>query len=207
METTSRRRFGASQVLGAALLVLGFGLLLDQAGVITFSTNVLLSVVLVIVGLGLIAVPISRYTGLVVLGVGLTVVLAASNFDFPRRGGVGETAVTVLSPAELRPQYSLVAGSFLLDLSEVDLGPAREALDVEVSVGLGELVVIVPDGLGVEAEVEVGTGQLHFLGDEIGEGSGISQTLHSEDFERARHRIELRLDMGAGSVEVRRADP
>lgn len=82
--------------------------------------------------------------------------------DVDLKGGYGERVYAPASLAEVRERYDLGAGRMELDLRGVDF-PAG-ARDLELDVGFGEAVVVVPRHVCVVANADVGAGYLRLLG-------------------------------------------
>jgi predicted membrane protein len=92
-------------------------------------------------------------------------------------------------------------GEGTLDLSE--LGVVRANTSVRASVGLGHLVVLVPEDQEVLVNTEVGAGSAVVFGHEQ---NGMSFDTH-ELFRGEGRTLVLDLEVGMGQVEVRRAGP
>ena len=80
-------------------------------------------------------------------------VAADWDLEVPLGGGVGDRTERPVTPAEL-DTYELGAGDFVLDLRQLQVPPGTTA--VRARVGVGELVVELPDG--VSAQVVASTG-------------------------------------------------
>jgi len=111
--------------------------------------------------------------------------------DVPFRGGVGDHQE---SPATLEAEYRWAIGSMRIDLTDV----ADLTGTTELSVGIGELVVIVPNGVTVWVEADGGLGEVVVFGQTQ---SGISPetTFGAEGAE-----LHIIARIGIGKVEVRR---
>ena len=138
-----------------------------------------------------------RHGGLITLGVLLTVaVLLASAIDvlvdIPIRGGVGESMQRPTGTAE--SEYHWALGKMTVDLTDATLpgGP------IELTVAMGELVVIIPAGVAVEIEADAGIGELEILDHNE---SGVDPDLTIEEPGATLHLITR---VGLGRVEVRR---
>jgi phage shock protein PspC (stress-responsive transcriptional regulator) len=92
------------------------------------------------------------------IAVGLGVVAAA---DIDLDGGYGEREYAPASLAELPSGYDLGAGSLEVDLRRVDFTGGERKLDLEV--GFGEAVLVVPRDVCVVADADVGAGYLRML--------------------------------------------
>jgi hypothetical protein len=199
---TDRHAPAAATVLVGALLVLvGIGWLLDAAGV-AVPWRAILPASLIAVGLACVAGAFrGRQHALMVVGVALAVVLSLAaavdwDLDVPLTGGVGDRTEQPRSPAELT-EYELAAGDLLVDLRQLQVPPGTTA--VEARVGVGELVVRVPAGVSVEVMARSGLGEVQVLGQEKG---GLGSRLFTIA-DAAGGRGTLRLDVRVGLVQVR----
>lgn len=192
--------------LSVATLLTGVLLALRLSGVEQLTAPRILAVALLVVGGGvLVGAWVGRARWLIPVGLVLALALGAS---VAARGsgladGVGERTWTPTGDAS----YSLGAGEAVLDLRS--LGDRRQ-VDVEAEVGLGRLLVLVPEGARVTGEAEVGIGELlQVLGD------GRRRDLNPDDDTDVSRRfvfdgpvegpqVELDLEVGMGQIEVRR---
>lgn len=80
--------------------------------------------------------------------------------------------------------------------------PARGDYSVRITGGIGEVTVVVPEGLGVRVHAEVGVGELKVPGDFVRQDG----VFLSPDYGTAGQRVELEVKSGVGKVSiVRRA--
>lgn len=86
---------------------------------------------------------------------------------------IGEATWRPVSVAEAERSYELTAGSAVLDLSRLPLAEG-DSLEAEARVGLGELVVLVPESARVELEGRVGLGTLRVAESEERSGPRIT---------------------------------
>jgi len=185
------------------MVVFGVIWLLDVAGVMALRAGIVLPLLLAAVGLALIVG--SRegpHTVLVVFGLFLALAVVAVAVT-PReafRGGVGERSFAVDSQDELAARYEVGMGDLRLDLSDLTLS---EAAQVEVSVGAGELLVIVPEGIPVSIDAAVAAGEIEMF-DETVDGMSVVKHYVSPGFDEAAVTLTLDLDVAAGRIEVRR---
>jgi hypothetical protein len=109
-----------------------------------------------------------------------------------------------VSTADLQERYDLSAGRLRLDLRHVHLADGEER-SVRARVGMGDLVIRVPQGVAVDADARSGAGEVELFGRQSNGldvtratardiGSGTGGTLH------------LDADVGLGRVVVVR-DP
>ena len=131
----------------------------------------------------------------------LVLALAATSIiDVPLRGGVGDHVLRPATVADLPAVERLAMGSLELDLTALDLATA-DARTIEASVAVGELVVVVPEGVTVELQAQAGAGQVDAFGlTDDGVDTGITRTFEGS----GAGRLELDLEVGLGHVEVRR---
>lgn len=137
----------------------------------------------------------------------LTVVVAlaaAAVIDVPLRGGVGERVIAPTAIAELPTVEHLAMGNLTLDLTALELtGDERH---LEATVAVGELTVVVPEGVTVEVHAESGAGQIDLF-ERTDDGVSVQMDGTFPPNGSAGTgigRIELDLAVGVGHVEVRR---
>lgn len=177
------RKARQSSFLGRATLALGFlavgALAVADVGEWLFPEPVhYLALMLAVAAVGLLAgAVVGRARWLIVIGVLLTpAVLVASvisaidlsAFEF------GDRLVIPVGD-DVESEYRLAAGSLTVDLREVDLSPSEE-ISIDIQVGAGELVVIVPAGAGLVIDAAVGAGVVDLLGTER-DGIGVSEEM------------------------------
>jgi phage shock protein C len=89
------------------------------------------------------------------------VVLAFSWFNVSLSDGVGDHVYAPSTAAAVAPSYRLGVGNLRIDLSAIQ--PAANALHVKAKVGVGELRVVVPDGVPVQVYARAKLGDVHVL--------------------------------------------
>jgi Cell wall-active antibiotics response 4TMS YvqF len=193
----------ATVLVGALLVLVGIGWLLDATGV-EVPWRALLPAALIAVGLACVAGAFrGRQHALMAVGVALMVVLSVAaaadwDLDVPLAGGVGDRTERPNTPADLA-SYELGVGNLVVDLRQLQVPPGTTA--VEARLGIGELTVELPAGVSVEVEASSGLGEVQVLGQqEGGFGSRIDTTAEAGGDRR------LRLDarVGLGQVRVER---
>lgn len=194
-------------ILGLVLVALGVIWLLEALDVVSFSFLAVLPAALILVGVILIArARTGRHSGLVVLGIVLTVILTiASGFDIKLRGGAGERTVRPASFEELEREYHLSAGELTIDLRDVTFPPGRTT-SLKASVGLGQLTVRLPEKAPAElmAKAHAGAGQVTVLGRESsGLDVDLSFELPAQLATPGVAILSLDLSVGLGQIEVR----
>jgi hypothetical protein len=193
----------ATVLVGALLVLVGIGWLLDAAGV-EVPWRAVLPAALIAVGLACVAGAFrGRQHALMVVGVALTVVLslaAAANWDLdvPLGGGVGDRTERPTTAAELTG-YELGVGNLVVDLRQLQIPPGTTR--VEARVGVGELEVEVPQGVSVAVVARSGLGQVQALGEEEG---GFASRIDTAAEAGGDLRLELDLRVGLGEVRVDR---
>ena len=199
--------------LSVTVLVTGVLLALRENGVESLTVARVLAVALLIVGAGLVLGTWwgrARWLALVGLVLAGLLVPAALLEGSPGslRGGVGERTWVPGDAVARDRSYELGAGEAVLDLRQLEPGSARRVIDAEV--GVGQLVVLVPEDLVVQVSAEVGLGEIvvrELDGSRSDLGSDDGTDL-SEQFvvgSPARDaNVALDLQVGAGEIEVRR---
>ncbi len=166
---------GLETGLAGALLILGGGFVV---GAFVGSTRVLILPALAVAG-----------------ALALTTAV-----DVPLAGPVGAQRWEPRRIDEVADRYEVSIGEGTLDLGGIVV-PAGDELVVEVSVGLGHLVVVVPEGLAVEVTSRVGAGEIDVFGKRQ-DGVGVSSE-HQDGTSRGT--LVLDLHVGMGRIDVDRA--
>lgn len=198
--TTAPRRLGLGRLVGGLLLVVvGVLWMVEEFTDLDLPWTTLLPLILIVIGLAaMYGAATGPHTGLVTLGIVVTVIVVLSSaadvlFDVPFSGGVGDKTV---APVTLEDEYRWAVGSMTVDLTDAEF----EGRTIEVSVGLGELIVIVPGGAAVEVSAAAGIGEVIVFGETQ---SGVSpEVVTSPPAGSASLVITARV--GIGKVEVKR---
>jgi phage shock protein PspC (stress-responsive transcriptional regulator) len=194
---TGRAALGATFVVVAATAVLG------GTDVVQWDT----AAGIAILGLGIVLAIAAFAGGAPWLIVPALVLAGAVGFlqaaDVHLRGGWGDKDVTVSTASSLHDRYDLAAGRLRLDLRDVHLA-AGEERTVRARVGMGDLVVRVPQDVTVDADARSGAGDVNLLG---GHSDGLDVTrTTARDARTGGGVLHLRADVGLGRVTVVR-DP
>ena len=153
-----RRRFLGPIVFGALLIWAGLAWL----GGVSLETS--LAVGLLIIGVGFILgsfVGGSRALIVPALLVGGALALTAV-VDIPLHGPIGDQRWAPQTLDDLDRRYEVSIGEGTLDLSAIDL-EADDRIGLEASVGIGHLVILVPEDVGLDVDTEVGAGESKVL--------------------------------------------
>jgi hypothetical protein len=182
------------------LMAVGAGWLAEAAGWADVPWRALLAGALVLVGAALmLGASSGPHRGLIIFGAILAGAVALSSAieviaDAPLRGGIGEQTHR---PDSVEAQYRWGIGTMTLDLRGAE--PPLEGSSIEASTGIGELIVIIPRGVAVRIEARSGIGEVVVFGEQRG---GLDARIEWSD--EGYPRLDLRLDVAIGKVEVRR---
>jgi phage shock protein PspC (stress-responsive transcriptional regulator) len=124
------------------------------------------------------------------------IVLAFSWFNVSLGDGVGDHAYAPASLASVAPSYKLGVGRLNIDLPTV--GPGATAAHVNAKVGVGDLRVVVPNGVPVQVYARAKVGDVHVLGREDSGRNAVLRTGSGGGYV-----IDARV--GLGRVDVVRA--
>jgi hypothetical protein len=118
-------------------------------------------------------------------------------------GGVGERINQPESLDEVRSSYDMFAGRRVLDLSAVEFGESPVRISIDHN--LGEVEVVVPDSVTVEADVRVSAGEAKVLG-RSESGFDVDVRVVDDSVAGGSGRLELDIEMGFGSAQVCRSN-
>jgi hypothetical protein len=192
------------RLLGGLLLMLvGVAWLLEAMDVVEVPWDLLLPGALIAIGAVLVANARTgaSHGGLIAVGVAVTVLLfVGSLVPFPIGGGIGERTERPRTAAQAGERFELGIGQLTVDLTELPPPTTEEPTVVRARVGLGQLIVEMPEGMAVRVEANVGLGSAKVLDLEE---SGFDVELVNEPQEAASQ-LELELSVGIGEVRVDR---
>lgn len=205
--TTRQPRLG-QVVLGGLLVIIGALWLVDATTSVDVAWEILLPAALVVVGGALVyGASTGTHGGLITFGVFLTILVVLSSgfdvvLDVPFEGGIGERDHAPTGVAET--EYRLAIGDMRVDLTEASSNGEL----IQISVAIGNLQVIVPEGDGVYYTVHAraGLGEVVVFGEAQ---SGIGPQLDAEADGpvpvggRPGKTFNLEVEVGMGKVEVR----
>lgn len=195
-------------VLGLLLVAGGIGWLLQRLDVWSPRWEVVAPAALIVVGIACVvaAWDPDEHGGLITLGVLLSLAVAALAIlprplsDLPLAAGIGDRVQRPASVTALEPSYDLSIGTLEIDLTDIE---ATTRIEVEAQVGVGALIVRVPEDVQIGVNADVGIGEVTLFGDQRG-GLGADHQFSTPGFGSAERRLDLQLDVGLGSIEVTR---
>jgi hypothetical protein len=191
-------------VLPAVVLAIGVLGMIDLAGA-DVAASAYVALALAIVGLGLIVRTwYGRGWSLVVFGavlaLALVIVTAAE-----RANEVTTRASTwrPLTAEQVDATYAANVGDAVLDMSAVDF--SGQTKEVQVNLGAGNLTIVLPSRVDVQADIQVNVGNAVVFGEQWG---GIGQSRHTVtdlgSDGTGGGELVLRATVNVGNVEVHR---
>lgn len=189
---------GDRRLLGLLLLIGGGIWLLNETGLAMVGATTALSLILIVLGLGMMLLRPSHSRGALVLG---GIVIACILIFSPASistSGLGDFVERPATQQQLDEGFSLVAGSLMVDLTEIEDWSSRP--DLSVRVAFGEVTVLVPSDITFTLRAQGIAGEVIVDGETLEEGLGFDA---SRRFGLAR-RPDLNLDVEVafGSITV-----
>jgi len=117
-------------------------------------------------------------------------------------GQAGQRSVTPIAMSDLQPKYRHSVGELDLDLSRLEL-PAGSRTPINITMGVGDVEVVVPWDADVESRASVGAGTFELFGNRQ-TGVNLDGRTHSTGQPGAPVLV-ITGKVGAGEVVVRRA--
>ncbi len=200
--------------LGLVIALVGLGVAL--AGPVGFPGEpvvlgfviALAAVSAIVLGLGLTG-RASGFSGFLVIALGLVTAGTVAALHVPVGGGVGDR---VWAPAmgTLPVSYDLGLGNARLDLTGLaTLTPAGGGPEsVDVNLGAGDLVIVVPDGLDVRFENQIGAGDLRHEvhttdgGTDVVESRSGTDVTYDTEVGGVTPDLVVTTDIGVGSLTI-----
>ncbi|MGH2718939.1 MAG: PspC domain-containing protein, partial [Actinomycetota bacterium] len=148
----------------ATLVALGIAALIDRVGIAHVSGRLYPALALIVLGAGLLVGAFWGRAKLMIL-VGLVVVpiaLVSNLAVFVNHNGSGAESFSPVTAGNLKHNYQLGAGQITLDLSQLDWSPSG-ALTTHVTMGAGNVQIVVPPQVTVRLHAHVGTGVIQFI--------------------------------------------
>jgi hypothetical protein len=196
----SRGRRLNKVLLSATVLAIGIYLLAGSSGLYDPTVLQATAVGLTALGVGLAATAWhARSRGAMLVGVLMTAfLLVGSAVQGDYGTSMGNRTWRPTPTTGFPATYKLAAGDATLDLTQ--LGPSALGKTVNVSMGLGKLTILVPDGLPISAYAHVDVGNYSVFGTVYGDDP-VRQTVTTPGWTPSSGiRIETRLRLG--DVEV-----
>lgn len=189
-------------VLAAVFVTVGLLAIVSNAPDLDVAPGQYLGAAILVLGLGLV---VGAWWGrarlLILLGMFVLPVAATAAFiTVPLDGGFAEQAFQPQSVGEVRPAYRLAGGDLWLDLTGLPAGDGPIAIDA--SVGMGRLWVLVPGDARIVLDARVNGGRLSLFGNRQ-VGTGLADRIERPGGPGPD--LVLRLETGIGEVIVERA--
>ena len=201
--------------LSLAVVVTGVLASLEVTGLVDFAPVVIPAVALGILGTGiLVGAWVGRARWLLWFAIPtLFITMIASwvpaNFDGTFRpniaAGVGEVFETPQTVLDARKPFELGVGSLRLDLTDLQIPAGVNVVPVTAEVGLGELIVTVPDDVRVIVDAQAQLGELRIDGVDTSNDPSPSFDGVLPGSPADGPVIDLTLSTNLGAVEVSRA--
>jgi hypothetical protein len=123
--------------------------------------------------------------------------------DWNTGDGTGNRIYRVQTMADLRPEYALGAGSLRLDLRALD---PTTPTDIDVSIGAGDVIVMLPEGVPATVNSDVGIGTITMPDEPERNGVDVTQTWAPPGAPAtpSAGSFHLTLSAGIGTVTVNR---
>jgi len=181
------------------LIVLGIVAMLDNAGAVDVGGSHYAAIALTVFGAGLlVGSVVGRARGLIFWGLLLLpFVLVGSTVDLAVRGGVGERIYAPTTLAEITGDHRLFAGSMKFDLARMEWGP--EPVEIDANVFMGQIEVLVPEGVDVRFTGHAQMGQVELFG-QTREGTDVDLNVIGDSGEGPELILDARVFMGQVTV-------
>lgn len=189
-------------VLSAIAVIGAGGFLVDAAGWADVSPTVVVALCLGAIGIGLIAGAVwGGGGGLIPLGVFTTLVLLVVAVASPAfEDGVGERDFVPVAFDDVPSEYRHGIGDLAIDLTAVEFPAGTHELNVHL--GIGQVVVTVPDGVDVVVDGSLDIGELEVFDlTQDGMGNDIATRYDGDPDDEVT--LVLDVDAGIGHAVVR----
>ncbi|CAN5548165.1 hypothetical protein BH20ACT23_BH20ACT23_22510 [soil metagenome] len=193
--------------LAAVLLATGAAALLNNLGVTSFDGGQLSALALTVLGGGLIVGAWwGRARSLIWIGVVMFPFVAFfSLIDLSMvslDGEVGSLNEFPRSQVELAGGFDVLAGEARFDMSDFEF-VVGEPAELSIDMAVGQVIVIVPRDVYVDADVSLEAGEITFFDDRRA-GQGVS-IVDSDGDPEADARLSLNIDGALGQLEIERS--
>ena len=103
--------------------------------------------------------------------------------------------------AEVHDSYDMGAGELTLDLSDIDDVEGLDGRELSVDGGIGDIEVVIPDGMDVSVDASTGVGAVSLFGEE-NDGFDTTQQKLFDGGDDVPD-LSIIIDLGVGQVTVR----
>ena len=186
--------------IATALLVVGGIAAYDAGTTAEVAYGLYLAAFMIVIGGGLlVGAWAGRARWLVVPGlVLLPILITVSVLPVRLVGEIGERRITGIDVLEAGGREQMAIGDFFVDLRDIPLGTTA---DLKIELGIGQLVIVIPDDRAVAIDAELGMGELVVNRNATG-GLSLERvtTIGEGDAQ-----IRLEPDLGIGQLEIRRS--
>lgn len=184
--------------LGVILLGAGVAWLLEETGAVDLSYESWIGILLVAIGLAIALTP-GRHGLLATLGIlvflaGLPALLVDRDV---LQGGVGDAVEAPATRAQLE-EYHHGIGKLTIDLTAQGLD--LDGATVKATLGIGEILVLVPPDTDVTLDAHAGIGNVDAFGENEG---GLDVDVERISGTSGSQELDLELEVGIGDVRVR----
>jgi phage shock protein PspC (stress-responsive transcriptional regulator) len=122
----------------------------------------------------------------------------AAAFHVDLGNGVGDRRYTVTTKTQLQRDYKLGIGNLRIDLTGMQFPAGKTRLTTRVDVG--ELRVLVPEGVALQVHAHTQAGNVELLGQKL-DGTSVDRRIH----QKGARVLVLDAHVGAGNLQVLRA--
>jgi phage shock protein PspC (stress-responsive transcriptional regulator) len=196
--------------IAGLLIVVGLLALITRFSSWDPGARIFLGAALLVVGLGLVAAAFTggrtARGGLIALGVVLSLALIAASSDSWHGGSRvdGDHTYRPATVAEVRDSYRSGVGDMTVDLSRIDQGISGNPVTTRIEHGVGDLEVIVPRSADVQLTVDHGLGDVQVF-DRGSATDGFFPGLGNRPWtDDGEPEFVLTVNSGVGDVEVSR---
>lgn len=184
----------------AVLLTIGLLAIVSQVAGRSVSPGQFFGAALVVLGIGLV---VGAWWGRARILFLLVILLApmgivASFVTAPLEGGVGDHTFAPVTVAEVQPEYRSLGGRLTLDLTQLITSPRD--IHIAASVAVGQLMIVLPEGASIELRTRVGAGDAIVLGSQD-VGTSLDSVVVRRHLNRTTYILDL--EAGIGEVYVR----
>lgn len=204
---TTRSRSGDAQVVGALLILGGVFWLLQRSGLLELNWRTVISVLLVVLGVGMVVTARRGSGGLLIfVGAVMTLVLVStSSIDVGVLSeGIGQRVAFPTTVEAAERADSLGIGELRVDLRNLEL--EEGTTELKYTMGIGEMNITLPDAddVAVRVRASMQGGELDVLGQNRN-GGKLSVRTEDPTYDVAPKKLDIVITMGFGNVQVGRA--